>query len=444
MERKAFYKDLWHLMLPLAFQNLMMTLVSATDALVLARIDQYALTAVSLATEINFVMNLFLGTVVSCIAILAAQYLGKGDRKTAENLLAMCLRLNVAVAAVFFAGAFFAPRALMGFYTGDPELIRMGAGYLKIAAWSYLLSAISQAYLCVMRIDKGAGVSAGIAAVTAAVDVAADIYLVYGLGMGAKGTAITTVAVSAVELVCVLLYCHRKGRIHPRVSSLVYFSRVLEKDFWSITFPMLANFTVWGLGFSLCAAIMGRMGADVSSAYAIAALIRKVFTCFIRGLGGGAAIIVGKDLGSGDLERAKRNGGRLFKAALVCGVASAALFLLFGAGVSRFFLMNEATRGYLMQMMPIVAVYLIASAICVTVINGVISAGGDTKFDAKITAVTMWLITIPISCLAAFVFHAPVVVVYFTVCLDELVKAFFVYPRFKKYLWLKNLTREFS
>ena len=41
-------------------------------------------------------------------------------------------------------------------------------------------------------------------------------------------------------------------------------------------------------------------------------------------------------------------------------------------------------------------------------------------------------------------FHAPVVVVYFTVCLDELVKAFFVYPRFKKYLWLKNLTREFS
>ncbi len=444
MEKKAFYRDLWKLMLPLAFQNLMMTLVSATDALVLARIDQYAVAAVSLATEIHFVMNLFLGTIVSCIAILAAQYLGKGDRVTVEKLMAMCLRLNMAVAAVFFAGAFFAPKQLMGFYTSDAALIETGAGYLRIAAWSYLLSAVSQAYLCIMRIDKGAVVSAVIATVTAVVDVVVDIYLVYGLGMGARGTAITTVAVAAVELVGVVLYSHRKGRIFPKISRMFQFSKVLEKDFWAITWPMLANYMVWGLGFSLCAAIMGRMGADASSAYAIAALVRKIFTCFIRGLGGGAAIIVGKDLGSGDLERAKRNGGRLFGAALVCGVASSVLFLLLSPAVMEFFLMNQATRSYLRQMMPIVAVYLIASSICVTVINGVISAGGDTKFDAKITAVTMWVITLPISCLAAFVFHAPVVAVYLALCLDELTKAFFVYPRFKKYLWLKNLTRDFA
>ncbi len=444
MERRAFYKDLWKLMIPLAFQNLMMTLVSATDALVLARIDQYAVAAVSLATEINFVMNLFLGTVVSCIAILAAQYLGKGDRITGEKLMAMCLRLNVAVAAVFFAGAFFAPRLLMGFYTSDAMLAEIGAGYLKIAAWSYLLTAVSQSYLCVMRIDGGAFFSAVIATATAVVDVALDIYLVYGQGMGAKGTAITTVAVSAVELLGVMLFCHRKGHIHPKASSVFQFSKALEKDFWAITWPMLANYMVWGLGFSLCAAIMGRMGADASSAYAIAALVRKIFTCFIRGLGGGAAIIVGKDLGSGDLERAKRNGGRLFGAALVCGAASSVLFLLLSPAVLEFFRMNEATRTYLGQMMPIVAVYLIASAVCVTVINGVISAGGDTKFDARITALTMWVITLPISCLAAFVCHAPVAVVYLAVCLDELTKAFFVYPRFKKYLWLKNLTRDFA
>ncbi len=443
-ENRQFLRSLGRLMLPMAFQNFMMTLVSATDALVLARVDQYSVAAVSLATEITFVMNLFLGTIVSCIEILATQYWGKGDKKTVADLSAMALRLNFAVSLVFFLGAFFAPRMLMGLYTTDAGLIEIGAGYLKIASWSYLLSAVSQCFLCVMKISGGAMFTAIIATVTAVVDVAVDIYLVYGRGMGANGTAISTVAVCLVELVGVLLYTYCCGAVRPGVKNLLHVSKVLDKDFFGLSWPMLLNYLVWGVGFSLGAAIMGRMGADASSAYAIAALVRKLFTCFIRGLGGGAAVVIGRDLGGGNLELAKRNGGRLFKAALVVGVASAVIFCLLSPLVLEFFQMNGQTRAYLGQMTPIVAVYLVASAICVTVINGVISAGGDTKFDARITVVTMWMITLPASCLAAFVFRLPVVWVYLAVCLDEICKAFFVYPRFKKYLWLRNLTRELN
>ncbi len=441
-ERKAFYKDLWKLMIPIAFQNLMMTLVSATDALVLARVDQYSVAAVSLATEINFVMNLFLGTVIGGISIMAAQYLGKGDKKTVKNLMGMALRYNIAISFLFFLGARFAPELLMAVYTSDAGLIEIGTGYLKIASWSYLLSAISQCYLCVMKCSGGAGVSAMITATTAVVDVVVDMFLVYGLDMGANGTAISTVAVCLVELVGVLGYSHRKDRIRPGLQNLGYFSRELERDFRKLSFPVLMGSLVWGVGFSLSAAIMGHLGADASSAYAIAALVRQIFTCFIRGLGNGAGIIVGKDLGSGNLELARRNGSRLAKASIVCGIFSAALFCLLSPLVLRFFILNEITRSYLSQMTPICAVYLIAQSVSVTVICGVFPAGGDTQFDAQITAITMWLIALPLGFLAAFVLELPVAVVYLAVCLDELTKVLFVYPRFKKYLWLKNLTRE--
>ncbi len=443
-EKKQFYKDLARLALPIAFQNLMMTLVSATDALVLARVDQYSVAAVSLATEIHFVMNLFLGTIVSGIGILAAQYLGKGDRKTVKNLMGMGLRMNLLVATVFFLAAFLAPEQLMGFYTPDPGLIQTGAGYLKIASWSYLMTAISQCYLSVMHISGGAAFSAIIATTTAVVDVVVDVILVYGLDMGANGTAISTVAVCLVELLGVVAYSWGKGRIRPGMRNFLHFSRELESDFWKISWPMLANYLVWGLGFSLCAAIMGHMGADASSAYAIASLVRKIFTCFIRGLGNGAGVIVGKDLGSGDLARAKRNGTRLAISTIPCGIFSALLFCLLSPLVLKFFIMNETTQLYIRQMTPICAVYLLAQSVCVTIINGIISAGGDTKFDAQITAVTMWIITLPLGYLAAFVLELPVVVVYLTVCLDEMVKALFVFPRFQKYLWLKNLTRDFT
>ncbi len=447
-EKKQFYTDLRKLMIPIAFQNFMMTLVSATDALVLARVDQNSVAAVSLATEINFIMSLFIGTVVSGIAIMAAQYLGKGDRRTVKNLMGMAVRYNFAISLLFFLVAQFAPERLMMLYTSDSALIQIGAGYLKIAGWSYLLSALSQCYLCIMKISGGAGVSAMITTLTAVVDVVVDIVLVYGLfgvrRMGANGTAISTVVVCFIELLGVLIYSHQKDRFHPSFKNLCFFSKELETDFWKLSTPVLANHLVWGVGFSMNAAIIGHMGADAAAANSIASLIRNLFTCFIRGVGNGAGIMIGKSLGNNELELAKRNGVRLVKAAVVCGICSAAAISLLGPLVSRFFILNEIARRYLNQMIPVCAVYLIAKAINVTVVSNIFPAGGDTKYDAVSTAISSWLFSLPLGFLAAFVLELPVIVVYFIVSLDEIVKVPWLYPRFKKYYWLQNLTRDFQ
>ncbi len=443
-ERKQFTKDIWKLLLPIAFQNLMATLIGATDALVLARVDQYAVAAVSLAGEISFVMNMFLGTIIGGISIMAAQYLGKGDTRTVKNLMGMALRYNLAVAFLFFLGAFFAPDLLMRLYTSDANLAQIGAGYLRIASWSYLLSAIAQCYLCIMRATNAAGVCALIATLTAVVDVVVDIVLVYGLDMGAKGTAISTVAVCAVELIGVMIYTSRGDRIRPDRKALTYYSRELEGDFWRITIPVLISYLVWGCGYSLSAAIMGHVSADASSAYAIAALIRNLFSCFIHGLGSGAGILIGKNLGSGDMELSRRNGARICKTTLIFGVVSGLLYCLLSPLAMKFFILNDITREYLRQMTPMVAVYIFGLSISVTIISNLFPAGGDTKFDAQVTGFTMWCITIPVSLLAAFVFHWPVAWIYFCLCLDEPCKAVFVYRRYKQYRWLKNITRDFA
>ena len=50
---KEFYSKLWNLALPIALQNLMLALVAAADALMLGRVDQNTMSAVSLATQIS-------------------------------------------------------------------------------------------------------------------------------------------------------------------------------------------------------------------------------------------------------------------------------------------------------------------------------------------------------------------------------------------------------
>ena len=120
---KEFYSKLWNLALPIALQNLMLALVAAADALMLGRVDQNTMSAVSLATQIQFIQNMFLGSIVSGIVVLGAQYWGKGDKKTINDLFCMGLRLAVAVSLLFFIGCVFFPRYLMLIFTDEEVLI---------------------------------------------------------------------------------------------------------------------------------------------------------------------------------------------------------------------------------------------------------------------------------------------------------------------------------
>ena len=90
-EKKEFYKELKSLAIPIGLQNLLIALIGATDALMLGRLTQDAVAAVSLANQIVFVMNLFIGSVVGGGGALIAQYWGKGDRNMVKNLFCMIL-----------------------------------------------------------------------------------------------------------------------------------------------------------------------------------------------------------------------------------------------------------------------------------------------------------------------------------------------------------------
>ena len=68
-DKKAFDKELLALALPLALQELLTALVGASDALMLGRLTQQSIAAVSLANQISFVMSLFTGSAVGAAGV---------------------------------------------------------------------------------------------------------------------------------------------------------------------------------------------------------------------------------------------------------------------------------------------------------------------------------------------------------------------------------------
>lgn len=350
-EKKEFYRKLFALVLPLALQNLMTALVSASDALMLGMLDQSSLSSVSLATQVQFVLNLFYAALTIGTTVLAAQYWGKGDREAVERVLAIVLKSSMVISLVFFLAAFFCPHLLMRIFTNDPELIQLGIPYLRIVSWSYLFMGISQIYLCIMK---------------------------------------------------------NSGRT---MRSTVYGSS-------AVVLNLLLN-TLLIFGF------LGFPRMEIAGAALATTIARAV------------------ELGRGALERAREYGGRLCRISVAAGAVSGVILLACSPLVQLLAAsLSEQAHEYLRVMLLICAYYLIGKAANSTVVAGIFCAGGDTKFGLLCDAVTMWVIIVPIGMLAAFVWKLPVLAVYFLLNMDEFVKLPAVYRHYKKYRWVRNLTKE--
>ena len=166
MKQDHFYKKLLPLALPMAFQQLMQSLVSASDALMMGMIDQASLSAVSLATRIAFVVSLFIFGLTGGGSILAAQYWGKESRDDVEQVFGILMRPMFLVGAVFTASSLLVPHLLMRIFTPDPELIRLGCVYLRSVSFSFVLMCIDQTYLCIMRNSGKAILASAISSVS--------------------------------------------------------------------------------------------------------------------------------------------------------------------------------------------------------------------------------------------------------------------------------------
>lgn len=444
-EKRIFYRKLWGLVFPIAIQNLMTALVSASDAFMLGFVSQTSLSAVSLATQIQFVHNLFMLALTIGATTLAAQYWGKGDTDSVEEILAIVLKISMAVSVVFFIAAMFFSGFLMRIFTNDIKLIQAGIPYLRIVSVSYLFMGFSQIYLCIMKNSGRTAKSTIYGSVAVVINIGFNVIFIFGLAgfpvMGIAGAALATTVSRALELLLTIYENMHRSLVCVRLKYIRNSSKKLKKDFWHYTTPVLGNELVWGCGFTMFSVIMGHLGSDAVAANSVANILKNIIACVCNGIGIGAGIIVGNELGKGEMERAREYGNRLFKLAVFAGAVSG-LILLAVSPVLRIFTgsLSAQAHSYLKNMMYICTYYMIGKSVNATVIAGVFCAGGDTKFGLKCDAVTMWVILIPIGMITAFVLKLPIMVVYFIISMDEIIKLPAVYRHYKKYNWVRNLT----
>ena len=448
IREKQFYRTFFVLALSLALQNLLTYSVNMMDTVMLGRYSQNAMSGVSLCNQVQFLLQMLVEGAGEGAVVLGAQYWGKNKLEPISHIIGAALRFGVGMAAVLLVIVRLAPGQLLGLLSSEPLVIAEGARYFRIISYSYLIFTVTRILVASLRSIGIVALGYIISFSTLCINVSLNYLLIYGnFGfpeLGVRGAAIATLVSRCVELVIVLFYLKfRERRLRLTLRKLLFMDRSYIRDYMRVSLPVLLNQAQWGAAQMVQTGILGHLGGDVTAANAIAVQTYQVLSVVAYGASSAAGIVVGKTIGGGRQQELKKLVYTLEAVFALIGVSTGlAIFLLrrpilavFGGALS------QRAAHLSMQFMAVIALTTVGTSYQVACDNGIIRGGGDTAFSAKMNLISMWLIVVPLSALAAFRWNLVPAAVFFLLKWDQLYKIIPVAIRLHSWKWVRVVTR---
>ncbi len=443
---KLFYGNVFKLVMPMALISLIDVGVSSADIIMLGKLSEKAMSAVSLANQFQFVLVLVLYGIGSGSMVLNAQYWGKKDTDTIAKVAGIAGLFAFSFALFFAFLAIFFPTFIMSLFTKDKELIILGISYLRIIGFAYLLQSLTVSLLAILKSMEIVKISTFVYAISFMVNCIINYILIFGLlgfpALGVKGAAIGTLVARIVEISIVLIFLRSiKSEFNLQLKHFIRINRILLKDFIKYSWPIILNELFWSLSISAGTAIYGHVSTELVAANSIAHVTKNLFLIFSFGIANATAILVGKKIGEKDFVSAKIYARKLINLGLAVSLIGAILLFLTKNYIISFYNLSDLSKEYLRIMLNIMCFYSIAQVYSLIMIVGIFRAGGDSMYGMMVDIITMWGGSLILSFLAAFVFKLDPQWIILCILSDEFFKIPFCHFRYKKEIWLKDITR---
>jgi putative MATE family efflux protein len=445
---RAFYSTLARIAVPLAMQNLITYGIGLADNFMVGSLGDLSLSGVFLSNQIQWILHMLSVGISAAMVILAAQYIGKQDIKNAKTVINIGLKLALSVGAACTVLVFLLPNQILRLFTDDQAVIAEGLKYIGIVCFSYVFFCCNNVLLASMRCVQNTKIGFFSSLTGFCVNVFLNWVLIFGhLGMpalGVSGAAIATLIARFSEFILTLFYVRFLDKnLSLRFRDLLLRDPELVRDFFKYGFPVILGDITWGIAGSTQIAILGRLGAEVLAANTIAANLHMLFSVLVYGIANASGVIIGRTVGSGDLEKVKTYTKTLQGIFLVFGLVTGLIIFL-----TKNFILNAGfpnisagARTYAVQFLTVFSVTIVGTSYQMSVLTGIVRAGGATSFVLINDLIHVWLIVIPSALLSAFVFHFPPVVVFGCLKCDQILKCAVAVVKLNRYNWMRKLTR---
>lgn len=443
---REFYARLWRLALPITIQQFFVAALNLVGSLLVGQLGDVAVAAVGLGNQIFFLFSLLLFGIGSGAAIFMAQYWGRRDIANIRKVQGLAFSLSLAGGGLFTGIMVFFPQVALGIYSRDPAVIALGSEYLRVAGISCLFTTVSYSYAVALR-------STGEVRLPMTVGTGAlllNIGLTYGLVFGVAGLPALGVRGAGYALCiargldCVTLVSITYWKKLPAAASgreMFSFDRRFVRKVMERIVPVTLNEVLWSLGVAAYNVIYARVGTEAIAAMNIVTVVDSMAFVLFIGLGNACAILVGHEIGAGEMRKAFRHAGLALGLAMGSGVLIGAGVYVFSGQVLAFYKVSPEVLHSARLVLTIISGSLWLRAANMLLFVGIFRSGGDTRFGFILDAGSIWVVGVPLAYLGAFVLHLPVYWVYLFTLADEANKFGLGVYRYLSRKWIHHLAR---
>ncbi len=441
--KKELIKQMFKIGIPVALQNLISVLVNMLDTIMIGRVGEAQVGAINQVNSLYVFYNMFIWGICMGTVVITARYWGMGKTEPIRDMVGLSMRINMIAGVILSATTVLFPRQVMRLFAVDPEVIEYGVEYLSITAWFYILPAVTVTFLSNLRALGDVKISVVIYTCSCLTNLVLNWVLIYGnLGapaLGVKGAAVATAISKSVECVLVLIYMYRlEKRIKFRMRYVFAKASQYIPSFIKYGLPVFFSEFAWGVGMTAQAANLGQYSKSFLAAYSLVMVILDLSTVAMCGFANASLIILGNMIGAGNDEEAKKWSKFFVIGGFAVGFVMMGIIFLIRPIAPYFIVCGEETKEYIRKMLLICAYVDFCYGVSWNLGSGVLRAGGDTKFMAKIDVGTIIVLKCICGTLLGTVLHINPLIVMTVVCSDELIKAVIYLCKYFKGDWLKH------
>lgn len=443
-----FYKKALLIGIPVMLQSLIQSLVSLIDSFMVAGLGDIKMSGVNVSGQVLFVFMVLQGAVSTSGGIFLTQFSGAKDKKGMQQAFAFKLVTSFSLVILYFLVTMvFTRKVLSLMVIGNTQaalILDQGEEYMFLMGFIGIQSIISYNIASSYREIGKVKVPLIISVTAALINTFLNYGLIYGnLGMprlDVKGAAYATIIAKTVEMLLFIAYAIKDKPDFIDLSVLKHINFKLFGQIFKKGSMIIISQMMWIISETITAAIYnGRGGADVVSGMAASFAIANLLFVSLAGITTSTGVIIGKSLGSNQLNRARKEKVWMLTAAIVFGCFMSLIGLSTAALVPVVFgSLSQNARRICKLMLMLMSMFMPLW----TYINAQLAvsrAGGDTRVCMWVDGCTT-LVTIPMLFLLAVFTNSSPIVMYLSLKLFDIGKIILAHSELKKERWVVNLS----
>lgn len=441
---KHFLRELAAITIPIAIQNLLTTTASMVDTMMVAPLGELSVGALGLCAQFSSLMFSGYWGFVGGGMMFFSQYWGAREDDGIERSYGMTWSCMMAVALLFGSFSILAPDLVMRVYTDKLAIRQIGAGYLRIAGFAYVLQVMSMAASSLLRSTERVRIPMAAAIASVGTNLFLNWVLIYGhLGcpaLGIRGAALATTCAAAVNLVTVYMLAWRTGYPYLfRFRGHFRWTKAHVKAYFVKCFPILCNEVLIGVANMVINITLGRQSEQVIAALAVVRTLEGLIIGFFAGFSNAASVLVGTCVGAGRPEEASRRAKRLV---YLCSATIAAVDVLVMAVHGPILRAMSLSGGSYRIGTVLLAIYLGVSVIRMGnwIQNDTYRASGDAVYGTVLEIVFMYAVVLPCVLVSGFVLKLPYWLIFLSCYIDEPIRYILMQRHLYSGKWIKPVT----